>query len=94
MISDAEMKVAITLLDDICKLEEGLSDWEIGFIESVAKWNGNLTEKQYVIVRRIWAEKVDGQDRCDAEDFSKALSEDADEAPPPTHDYDPDEVPF
>ncbi len=42
------------MLDELSELEEGLNDWQIDFIESVNKWEGNFTQKQSETIMRIW----------------------------------------
>lgn len=42
------------LLDDLLDLESGLTEWELGFIESLDKWRGrDLSEKQEATLQRI-----------------------------------------
>lgn len=101
LISDTEQEAALKFLQELCNLESGLSEWEIGFIESLAKWNNNFTDKQYTVLRRIWAEKVDGQSRDDAKDFAEARETGESElkAPPAGPDREPlvntdEDIPF
>ena len=44
---------------DLLDLEEGLSDWEVKFIESVAGQlvDRPMTDKQIAVVHRIWDAK-------------------------------------
>jgi len=45
-------------LADLLELTEGLSNWEVNFIESLSHWNGGFTYKQRVTIAKIWDEKV------------------------------------
>lgn len=48
-------------LDDLLALDEGLSDWEVSFIDSVndmRREHGSVTPKQVLKIRQIWDEKV------------------------------------
>ena len=33
------------LIEALCEVEEGLTEWEMNFVDSLAKWNGPLTRK-------------------------------------------------
>jgi len=44
-------------IDDLLKLENGLSEWEVNFIDSIAKQlrvHGGTTDKQAVKVHEVW----------------------------------------
>ena len=48
------------LADVLCEIEEGLNDWEVEFVESIAawmKWNDSLTDGQREKAREIYDEK-------------------------------------
>lgn len=43
-------------IKDLCAIEEGLDDWELDFVESVAKQyedNGSLSDRQWEFVDKI-----------------------------------------
>ncbi|RKY12684.1 MAG: hypothetical protein DRP65_00565 [Planctomycetota bacterium] len=42
------------MLSDLLDIEEGLSDWEIGFVESLSRWDGDFTERQATALERCW----------------------------------------
>lgn len=41
------------LVEALCEVEEGLTEWETNFADSLSKWSGPLTPKQ-----RATAEKI------------------------------------
>lgn len=48
------------LVDDLCAIESGLSDWEVGFVESLAKQievGRKLSDKQRAKAEKILEEK-------------------------------------
>lgn len=51
---DKEQLLARSEVSDLLNVEGGLSDWEVKFIESVAKWRGDFTEKQVVTIHKVW----------------------------------------
>ena len=42
------------ILNDLLKFDAGLSDWEVAFIESLNRWEGNFTDAQAAAVEKIW----------------------------------------
>jgi len=42
------------MIAELLDIEEGMSDWEIDFIESLDKWNYDFTPKQVAVLERIW----------------------------------------
>lgn len=47
------------LVDELCEIEEGLSDWEVEFVDSIAKAlrrYGSLTPPQRVKAEQVYAE--------------------------------------
>jgi len=42
------------MLTDLLNTEEGLSDWEMGFTESLSRWRGDFTEAQATSLERCW----------------------------------------
>jgi hypothetical protein len=45
------------LIEGLCAIEEGLTEWEVGFVESIAKQSYALTPKQRETAERIYDEK-------------------------------------
>ena len=48
------------LIEELCDIEEGLTEWEMDFIESIAKWHdsrGCLTDSQHDKAEEILEEK-------------------------------------
>ena len=49
-------------LDDLLELEEGLTDWEVGFIESLShqreRPDWKPSQKQAATLERIWKERI------------------------------------
>ena len=49
------------IVDRLCAIEDGLSEWEVEFVDSVAKWVNDqkrmLSDKQRAICERILPEK-------------------------------------
>lgn len=51
---------------DLTKEEHGVTDWEVGFIDSVDKRErrgGSLTERQVELVDQVYRERVLGEER-------------------------------
>lgn len=42
------------MIKELLDLEDGLSDWEIDFLESVDNWTGNFTQKQSETIVKMW----------------------------------------
>jgi hypothetical protein len=42
------------MLDDLLALDEGLTNWEMDFIDSLHNWKGCFTEKQADRLSAIW----------------------------------------
>ena len=52
-----ELELCRGEIADLLDLEDGLSDWELRFIQSVgnqAEERGSLSEKQAAIVHKVW----------------------------------------
>ena len=49
-----ETKCVRGMLSELLELEEGLTTWEVNFIESVNKWEGNFTQRQSETIVKIW----------------------------------------
>ena len=48
------------LVESLCEIDEGLSEWEVEFVESLSKWlewNATLTAKQRTKALQIFEEK-------------------------------------
>jgi hypothetical protein len=41
-------------LADVLELDEGLTQWEVDFIENLSNWEGDLTPKQIATINKIW----------------------------------------
>ncbi len=41
-------------LDELLELEDGLTPWEVDFIDSVSKWEDDLTPKQMARIYKIY----------------------------------------
>ena len=43
------------MLDELLEeVDEGLSNWEINFLDSLHNWDGDFTPKQAEILEKIW----------------------------------------
>lgn len=42
------------LLEELLELEDGLTEWEVDFIESVDRQGFRITEKQGMVIERIY----------------------------------------
>ena len=49
-----EMKELREILDELLEVGEGLTDWEVEFIENLSKWEACFTEKQARTLRSIY----------------------------------------
>ena len=45
------------LVSDLCELDEGLSGWEIEFIDSLSEWDGDFTDGQAEKLERVWKKR-------------------------------------
>ncbi len=45
---------------DLLQLEEGLSEWEVNFVEDVNKWRREYTPAQMKTIHRIWDRRCGG----------------------------------
>ena len=52
------MEELSNMLDELLDLEEGLSDWEIDFIEKLSNWDGNFTTGQSKMLESLYKEKL------------------------------------
>ena len=46
------------MVDEICQVESGLNNWEIGFIDNMVKWTGDYTNPQKKIIEKTWGKVV------------------------------------
>lgn len=42
------------MLDELLEVEEGLSPWEINFLDSLNGWASDFTPKQAATLEKIW----------------------------------------
>ena len=52
----SDQQEALDCLGDLLLLKSGLSDFEVGFIESMSRWEGNFTPKQAKKIIEIYDE--------------------------------------
>lgn len=53
-MSSEEQERARDHFNDLLALDSGLTDWEVNFIESLANWEGDFTEKQIAMIYKIY----------------------------------------
>lgn len=49
------------LVEELCEIDHGLSDWEVGFVDSLSRWldeNDSLTDRQREKAEQIYEEKA------------------------------------
>ena len=46
MITEDRHNTIRDMIDELCNLESGLTNWEMDFIDSLCDWDGRFTEKQ------------------------------------------------
>ena len=46
------------MLNELLELTEGLSAWEIDFLDSLYNWTGNFSEKQAETLKKIWVKTL------------------------------------
>jgi hypothetical protein len=49
-----EQQKAKDHLRDLLELEDGLTDWEVNFIDDMSRWEGDFTEKQIAMIYKIY----------------------------------------
>lgn len=42
------------MVSELCEVEEGLSNWEVDFVDSVSEWSGDYTEKQSATIVKLY----------------------------------------
>ena len=45
-------------LKDLLDLEDGLTDWEMEFVDSLSTWDGPFTEKQRATMYKIYKARI------------------------------------
>ena len=43
-----------SMLEELLELDEGLSSFEMEFIDSLSYWDGDFTENQVKTLKKIW----------------------------------------
>ena len=56
-VNDSEMPRLRGQLKDLLALEDGLSGWEVKFIEKLSKWEGNFSKNQAKSLDMLYQEK-------------------------------------
>ena len=46
------------MVDELLEVDDGLSDWEFGFIDNVDKWSGDYTVAQQICIEEVWNKTV------------------------------------
>lgn len=46
------------MVRDLCDVESGLSHWEVEFVDDVADWTGNFSDKQKQKIKDLWEKHV------------------------------------
>ena len=49
-----QQKEAREHLADVLELDEGLTPWEVDFVENVSHWEGDFTPKQIATINKIY----------------------------------------
>ena len=52
-MSDEEKRLR-EMIDELFDVDEGLTSWEIDFLDSVNDWEGMFTERQAETIERMW----------------------------------------
>ncbi len=53
-VKATEMENYRDILDELLGLEEGLTSWEVDFIEKLDNWDGSFTNKQADTLEKIY----------------------------------------
>ena len=51
-----ETAAAREMLDDLLALSEGLTDWEVSFVEDLSHWDGRFTQRQIETITKLYTE--------------------------------------
>ena len=46
------------MVKELCDLEDGLTPWEVEFVERVSRWTGDFTDRQAHTIEKIWNERI------------------------------------
>ena len=57
-IKATEMPYYREILDDLCNLSEGLTKWEVDFIEKLSDWEGCFTEPQAETLQKVYDRRI------------------------------------
>ena len=50
----SEQIEARKMLKDLLDVDEGLTQWEVNFIENMSHWEGDFRPKQIANIEKIW----------------------------------------
>lgn len=53
-ITRRQTERAEAMLDELCEVESGLSEWEIRFIQDLLDWDGRLTVDQFKKLEEVY----------------------------------------
>ena len=53
-----EMHELREMLKELCDLDEGLSAWEIEFIDNMCDWEGSFTEAQATKIEDLYEKRI------------------------------------
>jgi len=42
------------MVEELLKVDSGLTKWEIEFLDDMAVWRGSFTKKQKALIEKIW----------------------------------------
>jgi len=42
------------MVDELCDITDGLTNWECDFVSDMKDWEGEYTEKQKAVIQRIY----------------------------------------
>lgn len=46
------------MVEELCDIDEGLTPWEVNFIDDMSRWEGRYTENQADVIRRIHLARI------------------------------------
>ena len=50
----ASQKDCVAMLDDLDDVTQGLSNWDLDFMQSLHDWDGEYTDKQRAHLEKMW----------------------------------------
>jgi len=53
-----EQRDAEERLQELLDVDEGLTQWEVDFIESMSRWEGDFTPKQIATIDKIYERRL------------------------------------